>query len=88
MFISGITIVTTENCEWCVLAKKLLKKHKIAFKELNIPQSLSREEFFDLTEKYETKKTVPKIFIGKKLIGGYEDLEKYIEDHEGEFFDG
>ena len=27
-----------------------------------------------------------KIYIGKELIGGYEDLEKYIEDHEGDFF--
>ena len=80
MFIGGFTIITTENCEWCVLAKKLLKKHKIAFKELNIPQSLSREEFFDLTEKYQTKRTVPKIFIGKELIGGYEDLEEYLKE--------
>ena len=82
MFISGITIVTKDNCDWCVLAKKLLKKHNIAFKELNVPQSLSREEFFDLTEKYKTKRTVPKIFIGKKLIGGYEDLDEYLKNYD------
>ena len=82
MIISGITIVTKENCKWCVLAKKLLKKHKIPFKELNVPQSLSREEFFDLTDKYKTKRTVPKIFIGKEMIGGYEDLEEYLKENE------
>ena len=79
MIVSGVTIVTKENCKWCVLAKKLLKKNKIVFKELNIPQSLSREEFFDLTDKYKTKRTVPKIFIGKELIGGYEDLDEYLK---------
>ena len=70
------------------LAKKLLKKHKISFTEVNVPQSLSKEEFTDLAEKYQTKRTVPKIFDGKKLIGGYEDLVDWIERHRGDFGDG
>ena len=72
------TVITKENCKWCVLAKKLLKKNHIPFKELHIPESLSREEFYTLAEKHNTKPTVPKIFIGKTLIGGYEDLVEYL----------
>ena len=31
-----------------------------------------------LVEKYNTTKTVPKIFKGKVLIGGYEELEELV----------
>mgnify|MGYP006240507697 FL=1 len=77
--LNTFTIITKKNCKWCVLAKKVLKERKIPFKEITIPNFLTRDEFITLTEKYETKKTVPKIFLGKKLIGGYEDLVEYIE---------
>jgi len=84
------TIITRDNCEWCVKAKDLLKENHILFDEISIPRHaprhgespkqnlLSKEEFYDLVEKYNTTKTVPKIFNGKILIGGYEELEDLI----------
>ena len=77
------TIFTKENCKWCVLAKKEFKKRKLPFEERNIPENISKEEFQYIAEQYDTRLTVPKIFKGKDLIGGYEDLLDYFDRHDG-----
>lgn len=82
------TIFSKDNCKWCVLAKKLMKKNKMKFEERNVPYNVSKEEFLELIEEYDTRPTVPKIFKGKELIGGYEDLEEYIENGLGGFGEG
>ena len=82
------TIFSKDNCKWCVLAKKLMKKNNMAFEERNVPYSVSKEEFIEITEEYSTRPTVPKIFKGKELIGGYEDLQEYIENGLGGFGEG
>ena len=82
------TIITKDNCPWCVKAKDLLKNHNIPFKELNIPYSFSQEEFYTLIKKHNTTKTVPKVFYGEELIGGYEELVDWVENHSGGFGEG
>ena len=82
------TIFSKDNCKWCVLAKKLMKKNNMAFEERNVPYNVSKEEFLELIEEYDTRPTVPKIFKGKELIGGYEDLQEYIENGLGGFGEG
>ena len=79
---------TKDNCKWCVLAKKLMKKNNMTFEERNVPYNVSKEEFLELIEEYDTRPTVPKIFKGKELIGGYEDLQEYIENGLGGFGEG
>ena len=49
---------------------------------------MSKEEFYTLVEKHQTSKTVPKIFSDDELIGGYEDLVDWIENHAGGYGDG
>tara|TARA_R110000824_G_scaffold49838_3_gene139636 strand:+ start:690 stop:950 length:261 start_codon:yes stop_codon:yes gene_type:complete len=83
-----INIITKDGCSWCDKAKDLLKTHNYIYHEVKVPYSLSRNEFYDLVEKHNTSKTVPKIFDGKKLIGGYEDLVDWIDMHRGDFGDG
>ena len=83
-----INVVTKDNCSWCVKAKELLKSHGFIFHEVKVPYSLSRDEFYELAEKHNTTKTVPKIFDGKILIGGYEELVDWVEDHSGGFGKG
>ena len=82
------TIFTKENCKWCVLAKKEFKKRNLPFEERNIPENISKEEFQYIAEKYDTRPTVPKVFKGPKLIGGYEDLVDYFENEEGSYGEG
>ena len=82
------TIITKDNCKWCVLAKKEFKKRKLSYNERNIPEDLSKEEFQHITEQHDTKSTVPKIFKESVLIGGYEDLLEYFENDQGGYGEG
>ena len=82
------TIVSRDDCPWCDRAKEMITRHGHHYNEVNVPQSLSREEFMNLVEKHKTTKTVPKIFLGSKLIGGYDDLADWYDIHPGGFGDG
>ena len=86
--LTAITVFSKDNCKWCVLAKKLLKSKGVPFTEVKIPFKMSKEEFINLTEEYHTRPTVPKIFKGSELIGGYEDLVDYFENEEGSYGEG
>ena len=88
LMLDSYTVITKDNCKWCVLAKKLLKKNKIPFREMTIPEQFSREEFRTLAEKHDAKPTVPKIFIGARLIGGYEDLLFHLDNLDGGIGEG
>ena len=78
------TIFTKDDCKWCVLAKKLMKNNNMEF----IPSQFSKEEFGVMVEEHDTRPTVPKIFIGDRLIGGYEDLVNYIDNELGGYGEG
>ena len=82
------TIITKDNCKWCVLAKKEFKKRNLSYNERNIPEDLSKEEFQHITEQHNAKLTVPKIFRDSVLIGGYEDLLEYFENEQGGYGEG
>ena len=82
------TIFSTDTCKWCVLAKNLMNKNNMQFTELNIPQNMSKEDFGVVVEEHGARPTVPKIFIGKRLIGGYEDLVEYIDNELGGYGEG
>jgi glutaredoxin 3 len=83
-----IQIITKDSCPWCVKAKTILKTHGYSYQEIKIPYSLSKEEFHTLVEEYQTSKTVPKIFDDKELIGGYEDLIIWLDNHIGGYGEG
>jgi len=86
--LTAITVFSKKNCKWCGLAKKLLRSKGISFTEVKIPDKISKEEFQYIAEKYDTRPTVPKVFKGPKLIGGYEDLVDYFENEEGSYGEG
>jgi|LWDU01.1.fsa_nt_gi glutaredoxin len=83
-----IRVITTNSCSWCVKAKDLLKTRGYVYQEVKIPHSLSMEDFYALADKNQTPKTVPKIFDGKELIGGYEDLVDWLDNQAGGFGEG
>ncbi|KAG8598322.1 hypothetical protein GDO81_002564 [Engystomops pustulosus] len=74
---SKVTMFEKSSCPFCVRAKGILKKYK--FKEGNL-------EIIDITNldimssvqdyllKITGERTVPRIFIGEKCIGGCSDL--------------
>jgi glutaredoxin 3 len=65
------------HCPYCDQAKTLLTQKGIEFEERKIGDGYTKE---DLLEAVPTARTVPQIFIGEKLVGGYTDLVKYVEE--------
>ncbi len=67
-----VTVYTTTYCPYCVRAKELLKRRGIAFEEIQV----NEDDDAQWEALYERSKmrTVPQIFAGERLIGGYTDL--------------
>ena len=66
-----VTIYTTTFCPYCVRAKSLLKQKGVTFDEVNL------EDKPDELAALKTRtgmRTVPQIFIGEELIGGFSEL--------------
>lgn len=67
-----ITVYTMEFCPFCTRAKDLLKRRGIPFKEILVP--MDDEAQWDELEKKTGMKTMPQIFNGEDLVGGYNEL--------------
>jgi glutaredoxin 3 len=65
------------NCPFCDQAKALLSQKGIVFEEKKIGDGFTRE---DLLEAVPNARTVPQIFLEDKLIGGFTELKKYLQD--------
>ena len=69
-----IIVYTSNNCSYCVRAKKLLEQKGLSYEEINIQiQTDQREE---MISKSNGKRTVPQIFINEVHIGGFQELNK------------
>lgn len=67
-----------DNCPYCEQAKALLKSKEIEFEERKIGSGWTKEQ---LLEAVPTARTVPQIFLGDKLIGGFTELRKYVSEN-------
>lgn len=65
-----LTIFSKDNCGYCVNAKRFLDQHKIKYEEINIAKDPDAMEFL----REQGHKTVPQIYKGDILIGGYTEL--------------
>lgn len=66
------------HCPFCDQAKALLTQKGIEFEERKIGDGYTKE---DLLEAVPTARTVPQIFINNQLIGGFQELKKYISEN-------
>lgn len=71
-----VILYTKPLCRYCILAKELLTSKNISYKEYNIEQPNYKLEMESKTN----AKTVPQIFIGGKLIGGYDQLSQLYDN--------
>ena len=79
-------IVWSKNpCPYCDQAKALLKSRGIAFEERNLTTGNWTKE--QLLEAVPTARTVPQIIINDRIVGGFTELRKYIEETAGGFGD-
>jgi glutaredoxin 3 len=59
------------GCSFCVRAKMLLEKHGVDFEYIDLTGDTDAQ--IELAERT-GRMTMPQIFIGDQLVGGFEDL--------------
>jgi glutaredoxin len=62
-----------DQCPYCDQAKNLLKMKGIEFEERNVSKDWTREQ---LLEAVPNARTVPQIFLGAELVGGFNELRQ------------
>jgi glutaredoxin 3 len=68
---SQITVYTTDPCARCIRAKDLLKRHGLAFEEVNLVKDpVGRRDLVELTGQM----TFPQIVIDGRPLGGLQEL--------------
>jgi glutaredoxin 3 len=65
------------NCPYCDQAKALLSARGIEFEERKIGSGFSKE---DLLEAVPGARTVPQIFLGEELVGGFTELKQRLSN--------
>jgi glutaredoxin 3 len=71
---ANITIYTAESCPYCERAKRLLKERGISYQEKKIDWDDDAQ--WDALYEKSKMKTVPQIFNGDTLIGGFTELSQ------------
>lgn len=66
-----VKIYTTATCPYCIRAKGLLNRKKIAFEEIDVEDNPGLRSWLLSATK---QRTVPQVFINGKSIGGCDDL--------------
>lgn len=70
------TLYSKAHCSFCVRAKALLEKHGVNFDLVDLTGDTAAQ--VELAERT-GRMTMPQIFVGDELIGGFEDLALAIE---------
>ena len=73
-----VAIVSRPGCPHCARAKRLLDEHGIAYEDVSLGKGVT----FSTVRAISGRGTVPQVFIGGRLIGGADDLEKYFAAQE------
>lgn len=76
-----VKVYTKDYCPYCEMAKRLLSQRGIEFEEVKLG---SPEEFMEL-KKRTGMQTVPQIFWGDQLIGGFDQLSDRDKQDQLEF---
>ena len=67
-----VTVYTMNHCPYCERAKQLLKTRGVAYEEVRVAED--DDAMWDKLFERSGLKTMPLIFAGESLIGGYTDL--------------
>lgn len=71
-----VVVWSKYNCTFCDQAKALLTNNEIKFEERKIGDGWSKEE---LLEEVPNAKSLPQIIIDGNVIGGFNDLKKFLD---------
>ncbi|ROL47409.1 Glutaredoxin-1 [Anabarilius grahami] len=73
-----VVVFLKPSCPYCVLAKDVLSKYKFKDGQLNLVDISGRSDMGsiqDYLQQITGARTVPRVFIGEKCIGGGSDVE-------------
>lgn len=76
----NIEIYSKDDCSWCTKAKDLLESVGLSYTEKKYGVDYGKAHLEKLLGEG-ARLTVPQIIINNKLVGGYEDLGRYLEEH-------
>ncbi|WP_333815876.1 glutaredoxin 3 [Tabrizicola sp.] len=74
-----VEIYTTPYCGYCAMAKRLLDRKGVAYREIDVSADPSLRAA--MVQRANGRRTVPQIFIGTVHVGGSDDLHAL--DHAG-----
>ena len=74
-----ITLYTTPTCGYCAMAKRLLQRKGVSYREIDVSADPSLRAA--MVQRANGRRTVPQIFIGEDHVGGCDDL--YALEQEG-----
>ena len=74
-----VEIYTTPYCGYCAMAKRLLDRKGVAYREIDV--SADPELRAAMVQRANGRRTVPQIFVGTTHVGGSDDLHAL--DHAG-----
>ncbi|XP_051733513.1 glutaredoxin-1-like [Ctenopharyngodon idella] len=73
-----VVVFLKPSCPYCVLAKDVLSKYRFKDGQLNLVDISGRSDtgsIQDYLQQITGARTVPRVFIGEKCIGGGSDVE-------------
>jgi glutaredoxin-like protein len=74
-----IALLTREGCTFCAKAKKMLEDAKVTYAEIPLPHTIRTRALGAIAK----ARTVPQLFVNGELIGGSEDIEKWVAHQRG-----
>ena len=72
-----IVIYTWSTCPYCINAKDLLEKNNMKYTEKEV---VKNQKYLQEMKKKTGETSVPQIFINGKHIGGFSQLQTYLEN--------
>lgn len=74
---TGAILYSKDNCSFCLRAKALLEQQGIDYELIDLTGDIDAQR--ELAERT-GRMTMPQIFAGEELIGGFEDLVLALRD--------
>lgn len=72
-----IEVYGKPDCNYCVKAKNFLDSKSIAYDYYTVGQDITTEE---VIERFPSARSVPVVVVNGTHIGGYDELQKLIEE--------
>jgi glutaredoxin len=77
---SKVVMYSKTSCKFCKNAKKLLNSANITFERVEIDRMKEGKKVLEHLTSFTNMKTVPQIFIGGNILGGYSELKQAFDD--------